>query len=383
MASQNVVVSTVSLAFLAVVAAVPVRGGERDSQGWDRAGAAAYLDRRGEEWFNFGNANRGEGSSASHCVSCHTLLPYALARPALRRHSSEKQATRWETQILAQTRRRVAHWDELDDVEYQLSYDFDEAKKKQSRGTEAVLNALLLVLDDRFVGRVQPSADTSKALSILWATQIVEGDDKGSWDWLNFGLEPWESSGGRYLGATVAAIAVGSAHLDQSTGKGGSRERTDWLRSYLKKHYGVQNLHNRVWMLWASSVMNGLLSQEEKAQLIEQVVVKQDASGGWSLGSLGDFTHGEIKTPVTTPDGYATGLILHAFQLSGQTATRAEVARGLAWLRSHQSPSGAWRAASVNKIRAPESTNPAKANIGKFMWDAATGYAVLALSHDQ
>jgi hypothetical protein len=37
---------------------------------------------------------------------------------------------------------------------------------------------------------------------------------------------------------------------------------------------------------------------------------------------------------------------------------------------------------SVNKIRAPESTNPAKAHIGKFMWDAATGYAVLALSHE-
>jgi hypothetical protein len=57
------------------------------------------------------------------------------------------------------------------------------------------------------------------------------------------------------------------------------------------------------------------------------------------------------------------------------------VSNGLAWLRSNQDPSGAWRALSVNKVRSPESTNVAKANIGKFMWDAATGYAVLALSH--
>ena len=38
-------------------------------------------------------------------------------------------------------------------------------------------------------------------------------------------------------------------------------------------------------------------------------------------------------------------------------------------------------AMSVNKKRSPESTEPAKANVGKFMWDAATGYAVLAFSH--
>ena len=32
----------------------------------------------------------------------------------------------------------VANWDQLDEVEYQLFYDFDEPKKKQSRSTEAV-----------------------------------------------------------------------------------------------------------------------------------------------------------------------------------------------------------------------------------------------------
>ena len=68
-------------------------------------------------------------------------------------------------------------------------------------------------------------------------------------------------------------------------------------------------------------------------------------------------------------------------QVAGVPKDRPQVAKGLAWLRSNQDPSGAWRAASVNKNRAPESKDPGKANVGKFMWDAATAYAVLALSH--
>jgi squalene-hopene/tetraprenyl-beta-curcumene cyclase len=382
MATQRVFRISPATALLAVLSFSQVSGGENSPGQWNQAGAIQYLDGRGENWFKFSSANRGEGASASHCVSCHTLLPYALARPVLRRLSNENQATQWETKILAQTKSRVANWDQLEEVEFQLFYDFDEPKKKQSRGTEAILNALLLSLDDRVQGRREPSDTTKKALSILWATQITEGQHKGSWEWLNFGLEPWESTDARYLGATVAAIAVGAAPGDGLAGnEADSSKRLASLRNYLKKHYATQNLHNRVWLLWASSGLDGLLNQEEKAQLIEQILAKQQPGGGWNLGSLGDFTHVEIKTPVITPDGYATGLILHALQLAGLPKENPQVSKGLSWLREHQDPSGAWRATSVNKKREPESKDRAKANIGKFMWDAATGYAVLALSH--
>jgi squalene-hopene/tetraprenyl-beta-curcumene cyclase len=382
MAIQNVLRSWPATLLLAVVSCTPGFGGENSPGQWNKSGASQYLDRRGESWFKFGGANRGEGASASHCISCHTLLPYALARPALRRLSDDKAPTEWETKTLEQTKLRVANWDQLDEVEYQLFYDFDEPKKKQSRGTEAILNTLLLSLDDRVEGRPQPSADTKKAISILWATQLTAGEHKGSWDWLNFGLEPWESTSGRYLGASLAAIALGAVPGDNPTGEGGnSRERLDSLRTYLKDHYAAQNLHNRIWLLWAAVNMNGLLTAQQKDQLVEQILAKQQSNGGWSLSALGDFTHGEIKTPVTTPDGYATGLILHVLQLAGVTKDNAHVGKGLTWLRENQDPSGVWRAASVNKKRSPESTDLAKANIGKFMWDAATAYAVLALSH--
>ena len=135
-----------------------------------------YLDARGDQWFNFDSAHRGKGTTKTSCVSCHSLLSYALARPVLRRISNEKLPTKLETRLLEQTKSRVANWDKLDTETFQLMYDFDDAKKKQSRGTEAVLNALLLARDDRFQGRQEPSDDTKKALSILWATQITEGE---------------------------------------------------------------------------------------------------------------------------------------------------------------------------------------------------------------
>jgi len=357
-------------------------GGEYIPEQWDRTKASQYLDRRGEEWFNFGSAHRGQGASAITCISCHSLLSYELARPVLRRLSNENQPTKLETRILEETKRRVSNWDKLDTATFQLFYDFDEDKKKQSWGTESVLNALVLARDDRFQGRPEPSEDTKKALSILWATQITRGEHKGSWEWLNFGLEPWESVGARYLGASIAAIAVGTAPGDVVASPGGeSKERLDSLRDYLRKNYASQNLHNRVWMLWASSSLDGLLTPREKDQLIEQILAKQQASGGWSLASLGDFARKGVTSQLTTPDGYATGLILHVLQIAGRSKENPQVSKGLSWLRSNQDPTGAWRAVSVNKNRSPESKKPGEAHVGKFMWDAATAYSVLALSH--
>ena len=52
-----------------------------DSVPWDRRAAAAYLDERAGWWMGSSTAARDHGT---FCVSCHTAVPYALARPALR-----------------------------------------------------------------------------------------------------------------------------------------------------------------------------------------------------------------------------------------------------------------------------------------------------------
>jgi squalene-hopene/tetraprenyl-beta-curcumene cyclase len=383
MASRNACLLVLVQVMLASMSSAPALGGENNPGQWNKIGAAQFLDNRGEAWFNFGSAHRGQKETKSTCVSCHSLLPYALARPTLRRISDDSPPTKLETKILEQTKSRVANWDRLDAAELQLMYDFDDDKKKQSRGTEAILNALILSFDDRFQGRKEPSDSTKNAVSILWATQIDQGPHKGSWEWINFGMEPWESNGSPYFGASLAAVAVGTVQGNGlNNTEGDSKQRLGALRNYLTTNFAAQNLHNRVWMLWASSSLDGLLTPAQKDQLIDQILAKQQASGGWTLGSLGDFTHGEVKTAATTPDGYSTGLILHVLQVAGLTKENPQVSKGLTWLRSNQDPSGAWRAMSVNKIRSPESPKPALAHIGKFMWDAATGYAVLALSHE-
>jgi hypothetical protein len=296
----------------------------------------------------------------------------------LRQISNDKTPTKFETKVLEQARSRVRNWDKLETEPFQLMYDFDDAKKKQSHGTEAVLNALLLARDDSFQGRHEPSDETKTALAIMWATQLSDGNDKGSWDWINFGMDPWEGETSRFMGACLAAIAAGSA---PGYVLGDVKNQVGLLRDYLKKHSAPQNLHNRIWMLWASATMDGLLTRTEKDGLIAQILAKQLLSGGFSLGSLGAYARKDVKDQSSTADGYATGLVLHALQLAGLTKENPQVSKGLVWLRSNQDPTGAWRASSVNKIRAPESKDPGKAHIGKFMWDAATAYSVLALSH--
>ncbi len=339
--------------------------------------AAKYLDARAAEWAAFAGADRGQGANKVSCLSCHTSLPYALARPALRRAAGEERASAQEERLLANVRRRVANWKNLDTPPFALSYDFDEKKKVESWGTEAVLNALVLAFDDRRRGLQTPSDSTREAFRHFWAKQLTEGPEQGSWDWLNFGLNPWESKEvGHYYGATLAAIAVGtapgylSAKDDPKVAEGVER-----LRHYVKSHSSNQSLHNLIWTLWASTAVDGLLTPSEQAQIVNRVFEKQQGNGGWSLTSLVDCKRHDKTAQDPAPDGYATGLALHVLQLAGIPKDHAGVAKGLAWLRANQQENGGWVGNSLNKKRDHHT------HTGKFMSDAATAFAVLALAH--
>src|SRR3989442_1122825 len=141
--------------------------------GWDREGAARYLAERMAAWF--ANAKKVRtGRAERTCVSCHTVIPYALSRPVLRRAMHVSTRTPQEVRLLEGVARRVETYDA-----HQPFYDGSEGKKTESRGTEAVLKALILSSADAERGRREPSEPTPKALRRLWETQPPHGGGEG------------------------------------------------------------------------------------------------------------------------------------------------------------------------------------------------------------
>jgi squalene-hopene/tetraprenyl-beta-curcumene cyclase len=233
-----------------------------------------------------------------------------------------------------------------------------------------------LAVDDHYQGRQSPSDSTRQAFANMWRTQTSEGRRQGSWEWLNFGLEPWESPSARYFGAALAAVAVGTAPGYYTPGSDlDLDQKVRLLRSYLIDHLAEQNDFNRIWFLWASRRLDGLLMPEGRQSIVRELLEKQQADGGWRLASLGAFTRQDGVPQDETSDGYATGFVLHVLQTVGVSKDDPKIARGLNWLRANQEPTGEWRGSSVNKKREPVS------QVGRLMSDAATAFAVLALSH--
>src|ERR1700691_2746141 len=74
------------------------------SNSWNRQAAAAYLDKREAWWMTWPVAARDHGT---FCVSCHTALPYALARPALRNVRPQDGDSIGERTLLADVTKRV------------------------------------------------------------------------------------------------------------------------------------------------------------------------------------------------------------------------------------------------------------------------------------
>jgi hypothetical protein len=294
-----------------------------------------------------------------------------MARPLLRR-GMRHIPTALEKKLDEQSRGRVIEWDRPG---FESFYENSDRKKRESRATESVLNALIVSLEDQHSGGSISKA-TLLALATMWKTQSTDGTTKGSWEWLDFGLEPWESGNARYYGSALAAIAVGTApgyYLSFMNDR--EKAQLDSLRKYLKDAFANQNLHNQLWALWASTKIDRILPQNERDALIARILAVQKVDGGWSLGSLGQFQVRVGAPPADQSDAYATGFVTHVLQLAGRSATDDKITNGLNWLRRNQAAAGEWHSKSLNSQRDPAS------DIGKFMSDAATAFAVLALSH--
>jgi len=350
--------------------ASPKQPAARVISSWDQKSAAAYLDQRASWWMDWPKAARDH---ETFCVSCHTAVPYALSRSALRKPLGEATPSANERRLLDNVTKRVRLWKEV--APFYSDADRGVYKSVESRGTESVLNALILASNDAQNGQL--SNDTRTALDNMWAEQQTSGEKKGAWLWLRFANEPWEADDSDFYGATLAAIAVGTAPGNYRA-KPEIQNNLKLLRAYLNQQCAAQTTINRAVLLWASAKIPGLLDAEKEKAIITELLGKQGPDGGWGLSALsGDWKRHDDTAQELKSDGYATGLIAFALQQAGISRDDAQENAALAWLKGNQSKTeGNWPSSSLNKNK-EHHLSPETA---LFMNDAATAYAVLALT---
>ena len=370
----NVRSLAIACSALALLAAIPGYGAglkEKAATAWDPQAAARYLDARESEWQAWDRPQKDRGTL---CISCHTQATYGLARPVLHRILGDQSQTGAEKAMLASIQKRVGIWEQMQP--FYSDIPSGAGKEIESHNTEAVLNAFILSSYDRESGHLGDVA--RKAFDNAWALQSMDGPDKGSWVWQNFTFAPFESKESQYHWAALMAVAVGRApgnyRADPAIAK-----NLDLLTSYLSGHYETQPLLNKLAALWASGSFPAILDAKQRGELVQQLDRLQHSDGGWSLYELGPWGPRADKSPVVTKtDAYATAMIVLVREELGAKRDDKAIARAIQWLSSNQDKAtGAWTAWSLNKDRDPASMP------GKFMSDAATAYAVMALEESK
>ncbi len=293
-------------------------------QTWNRQAAASFLDQREAWWQAWPRAQKDHGTL---CISCHTVVPYALAMPELRRDLGQAAMTPPEKVMLASVEKRVSDWENM--APFYSDEKYGQGKAAESRATEAVLNAVILSSYDRALGQVRPV--TRKAFEELWALQETDGPFAGAWKWQDFHLVPWESAESGYQGAALLMVEAvnlqgGFAREPQT------REHLDRLRDYLRRNYASQPLVNQLYVLWASAREPKLLTRAERKALLDALRAQQQTDGGFRAAALDARERVDHTAQSTASDGYATGLAVLALESAGtpERDPDAEPQHGLA-----------------------------------------------------
>jgi squalene-hopene/tetraprenyl-beta-curcumene cyclase len=292
------------------------------------------------------------------CEACHTNIPYMIGRASLGPHTPAADEVR---KFVVD---RATHWDSMRD-----SFTYSDPTTTKGEGLvfwfpqEVIVTAAMLTMDDAgTTGTLAPI--TRDVLDRMWTLQRQDG----GFYWQMGIQDPFVTS--EYYGVALAAVATGmapEAYASTPKAQAGLKK----LRIYLQDHADTAFLHDRLYALWASTRIPGLLTPAERDDIVKQVLALQKADGGWSLPSLGNWRRADrtYNDRVGAPsDGYGTGLVTYVLRQTGRPADEPVMARAVQWLRTNQRASGRWFTRSLNT------------DTYHFIANTGTVYAAMALT---
>lgn len=254
------------------------------------------------------------------CFTCHTNYAYLYARPLVNADNAAHTTVRQFAEELVTKRwpESGPRWD-----------------------AEVIATAAALAMNDRSTtGQLHPVTRT--ALDRMWTIQ----QDDGGWSWLKCEWPPMESDD--HYGVTLAAIAVGAAPDDYLKTEA-AQKGLEGIKRYLANN-PPPTLHHEAMLLWADSLIDGLLTDDAKQKSIERLLELQKSDGGWALATMGDWKRGDDQQQdLEHSDGYGTGFSVFVLRQAGLDSQHGAIVRGLDWLKSNQRESGRWYTRSLFK----------------------------------
>ena len=291
------------------------------------------------------------------CVSCHTNGAYMQFRPALSARLGKPSPAMRE------------HF--LASLEAFAKKSPEEQQESVAPAQAIYLAAGLAEWDAHVTKSLSP--ETDRALRLMLELQR----DTGTWGSLEC-WPPYESSA--FHLATTAAMAVGTAPgWLEGLKDDAVKARVERLKKYLSTEKPRQD-YDRTLLLWASIRLPGVLTAERQKELVDLVLSKQQADGGWSIRSFGapeewgagnraEKLRAEPEFAAPPSDGHQTGLAIVVLRESGVPANDPRIQRGVSWLKGNQRASGRWWTRSLNT------------DTWHFITYSGTALPLLALSH--
>jgi squalene-hopene/tetraprenyl-beta-curcumene cyclase len=307
----------------------PTKADEPFAKSFSPANAAKYLDSVGVHW-----------TRDRACITCHTNMPALMARPLLQGDEGWKEVREFLEQ-------QVDKW--------------PKAEKPPRAGFVIATGFALAFNDAQKTGKLHLA--TKAALDRMWDMQL----ETGEWNWLKCDWPPLEHDD--FYGVTLAALAVAYAPGDYAKTEK-SKAGIEKLKGYFKKN-PAPDLHHAATLLWASSKIPGLMTEQEQKKTIEALKAKQHKDGGWSLPSLGTYKRRDAEKTPNDPnapsDGYGTGYITFVLLQAGVKPTDPVIVNAVKWMKTNQRESGRWYTRSLNNDKA------------HYIANAGTAFCVLAL----